>query len=266
MASSEEDHVTSPIQCDTSGPIARITFARPERLNAFDFGMGRQYRDACAAVTSSPHTKAILITAQGPAFCAGGDVLAMAGAGVSGDEVTQGAHVIHEGIATLTSSAIPVVASARGAVAGGGIGLMLAADYVVAGPDLRVAGKYADIGLTPDLGVSTLLARAVGERRALALLLTSRELDATTALEWGAVAEVADDADGRAEQVAERWAQGASGALGHAKRLVRASSQRSFLESLDDEAASIGRAFDGEEARQRIAAFAAASSARGGSR
>lgn len=258
--------MTALISLDISDGIAHLTFARPDRLNAFDFEMGQQYRDACVTATSSPDVRAILITAQGAAFCAGGDVLAMAGAGVSGADVTTGAHVIHEGMAALVESGVPVVLAARGAVAGGGIGLMLAADYVIAGEDLRVAGKYADVGLTPDLGVSTLLTRAVGERRALTLLLTSRELDAATALEWGAIAEVATDPDARAKDIARTWATGAARALGQAKRLVRASPPRAWSESLADEARTIGEAFEGEEARRRISAFAAASASGGGAR
>src|SRR5690554_3679599 len=222
------------IQLDQHDGIAHITFARPERLNAFNFDMGRQYRDACLAAVADPNTRAILITAQGPSFCAGGDVLAMAQAEVSGSQVTAGAHVINEGITALTESSIPVVAAVRGAVAGGGIGLMLAADYIVAGAGLRVAGKYADVGLSPDLGVSTLLTRALGERRALQLLLTNQELNADQALEYGLVAEVAQNADVSARKVAERWLASASGALGQAKRLVRAQSQRSLAESLED--------------------------------
>lgn len=250
------------IQLDIEDGIAHITFARPERLNAFDFEMGRQYRDACLAAVADPDTRAILITARGPSFCAGGDVLAMAQADVAGSEVTEGAHTINEGIAALTESAIPVVAAVRGAVAGGGIGLMLAADYVVAGAGLRVAGKYADVGLSPDLGVSTLLTQAIGERRALQLLLTNRELDADQALECGLVAEVAQNADVSARKIAERWVAGASQALGQAKRLVRAQAHRTFAQSLADEAATIGAAYDREEAQQRIGAFAAASAQR----
>ncbi|MCB2413768.1 enoyl-CoA hydratase/isomerase family protein [Demequina sp. TTPB684] len=212
---------------------------------------------------SSSEVRVILITALGPAFCVGGDLLAMADAAVSGAQVTDAAHIIHEGIAALVGSSIPVVAAARGAVAGGGIGLMLAADYVVAGADLRVTGSYADVGLTPDLGVSTLLTRAVGERRALQVLLGRRELDAETAHNWGMVAEVTDDPDTRATEIAHQWAEGPSRALGEAKRLVRISGQRDFVVSLADEARSIGEAFDGDEARQRVAAFAAASAARG---
>lgn len=247
------------IQLDQHGGIAHITFARPERLNAFNFDMGEQYRDACVAAVENPDTRAILITAQGPSFCAGGDVLAMNQADVAGSEITDSARVINDGIKALTESAVPVVAAVRGAVAGGGIGLMLAADYIVAGAGLRVAGKYAEVGLTPDLGVSTLLARAIGERRALQLMLTNRELDADQALECGLVAEVAQDADVSARKVAERWVAGASGALGEAKRLIRAHSQRTFAQSLEDEAVTIGNAYESEEAKARIGAFAAAS-------
>lgn len=258
--------MASHIHLDHRDGVAHITLARPERLNAFDFTMGREYHNACVEAVSSEHTRAVLISAEGPAFCAGGDVLAMSGSGVAGAQVTEGAHVIHEGISALIGAPVPVVAAVHGAVAGGGIGVMLAADHVVAGEDLRVAGKYADVGLTPDLGVSTLLTRAVGERRALTLLLTGRELDAVTALEWGVVAEVVADPQARAAEIAHGWASAASGALGQAKRLVRASSQRAFDASLEDEAVTIGKAFDGEEARQRIAAFASASAARGGDR
>lgn len=258
--------MSTHIQLDQQDGIAHITFARPERLNAFDFDMGRQYRDACLSAVAHPDTRAILITAEGPAFCAGGDVLAMAQAQVPGTALTDGARVINEGITALTESAIPVVAAVRGAVAGGGIGLMLAADYVVAGAGLRVAGKYADVGLSPDLGVSTLLAQAIGQRRALQLLLTNRELDADQALEWGLVAEVAQNADVSARKIAQRWVAGASGALGQAKRLVRAQAQRTFAQSLEDEAVTIGTAYDQEEARTRIGAFAAASAERKESR
>lgn len=203
--------------------------ANPAKLNAIDFDAGQQYRDACVSLVSAGDVTAIVITALGPAFCVEGDPLAMSGDEVSGSQVTDAAHIIHEGIAALKASSIPVVAAVRGAVAGGGIGPMLSTDYVVAGTDLRVAGSYSDVGLTPDLGVSTLLTRAVGERRALEVLLTRRELDAATALECGLVTEVEDDPASRAMAIAQQWTEGASRALGVAKRLVRASSQRDLL-------------------------------------
>jgi 2-(1,2-epoxy-1,2-dihydrophenyl)acetyl-CoA isomerase len=243
------------------GGLARVTFNRPAFLNAMDFEMGARWRDVSQQVTSDPSVGAVILDAAGPAFCAGGDVFAMATSRAAGSEVTAAAHVIHEGIRTFALSDKPIVAAVQGAVAGGGLGLMLAADYVVAADSAKFVSKYANIGLTPDLGVSTLLPAAIGQRRALQLLLQDRTLSAQEALEWGLVAEVLprEEVAGRAEAVANFWLENATAAYGQAKRLVRVGADRSFAENLDDEAASIGARFDTEEAKVRVTAFAAAS-------
>jgi 2-(1,2-epoxy-1,2-dihydrophenyl)acetyl-CoA isomerase len=243
------------------GALARVTFNRPAFLNAMGFEMGRRWRDVAHELTSDDSVGAVILDAAGPAFCAGGDVLEMATSGAAGSEVTDAAHTIHDGIRTFVESGKPIVAAVQGAVAGGGLGLMLTADYIVASEQSRFVSKYANIGLTPDLGVSTLLPAAVGQRRALQLLLQDLTIDAATALDWGLVTEVVPAADvaARAEAVARFWLDNATGAFGQAKRLVRTGAGRSFAENLDDEAASIGARFDTDEARARVAAFAAAS-------
>ncbi|MFK4836575.1 enoyl-CoA hydratase/isomerase family protein [Microbacterium sp. ZW T2_14] len=243
------------------GALARVTFNRPAFLNAMGFEMGRRWRDVAHELTSDDSVGAVILDAAGPAFCAGGDVLEMATSGASGADVTGAAHTIHDGIRTFVESDKPIVAAVQGAVAGGGLGLMLAADYIVAADHAKFVSKYANIGLTPDLGVSTLLPAAVGQRRALQLLLQDLTIDAETALDWGLVTEVVPAAEvaGRAEAVARFWLDNATGAFGQAKRLVRTGAGRSFAENLDDEAASIGARFDTDDARARVAAFAAAS-------
>jgi 2-(1,2-epoxy-1,2-dihydrophenyl)acetyl-CoA isomerase len=239
--------------------LARVTFNRPDRLNAMDFEMGERWRDIARAVTADETVGAVILDARGPAFCAGGDVIAMATSGADGAAVTDAAHVIHAGIRTFTASDKPIVAAVQGAVAGGGLGLMLTADYVVAAPEAKFVSRYANIGLTPDLGVSTLLAAAIGQRRALQLLLQDLTLAADEAQEWGLVAEIAADPAARAAEIARFWLDGATGAFGQAKRLVRTGADRPFAENLDDEARTIGAAFDTPDAAARIAAFAAAS-------
>ncbi len=243
------------------GALARVTFNRPAFLNAMGFEMGRRWRDVAHEITSDDSVGAVILDAAGPAFCAGGDVLEMATSGATGSDVTAAAHTIHDGIRTFVESSTPIVAAVQGAVAGGGLGLMLTADYIVASEQSRFVSKYANIGLTPDLGVSTLLPAAVGQRRALQLLLQDLTIDAATALDWGLVTEVVPGAEvaARAEAVARFWLDNATGAFGQAKRLVRTGAGRSFAENLDDEAASIGARFDTDEARARVAAFAAAS-------
>ncbi|MFB7883378.1 enoyl-CoA hydratase/isomerase family protein [Microbacterium sp. NPDC056057] len=243
------------------GALARVTLNRPAFLNAMGFEMGARWRDVAHELTSDESVGAIILDAAGPAFCAGGDVIEMATSGASGADVTGAAHTIHDGIRTFVESSTPVVAAVQGAVAGGGLGLMLTADYIVASEHSKFVSKYANIGLTPDLGVSTLLPAAVGQRRALQLLLQDLTIDAPTALDWGLVTEVVPAADvaSRAEAVARFWLDNAAGAFGQAKRLVRTGAGRSFAENLDDEARSIGARFDTDEAKARVAAFAAAS-------
>ena len=241
--------------------LARVTFNRPASLNAMDFEMGARWRDVARAVAVDPAIGAVILDAAGPAFCAGGDVIAMSTSGADGTAVAEAAGVIHEGIRIFSEIPVPIVAAVQGAVAGGGLGLMLAADYIVAADGAKFVSKYANIGLTPDLGVSTLLPAAIGQRRALQLLLQDRTLDAHEAQAWGLVAEVVPAADlaARAEAVARSWLSGATGAFGQAKRLVRTGAGRSFAENLDDEAATIGAAFDTADAHAHVGAFAAAS-------
>ncbi|SDQ67220.1 enoyl-CoA hydratase/isomerase family protein [Microbacterium sp. cf332] len=247
------------------GALARITLNRPASLNAVDAEMARRWREVAAEVArdaAAGAVGAVILDAAGRAFCAGGDVVSMSSSGMGGAAVTETAGLIHDGILSLTQAPVPIVAAVQGAVAGGGLGIMLVADYIVASPSAVFVSKYANIGLTPDLGVSTLLPAAVGQRRAMQLLLHDTALDAATAREWGLIAEVVDDPAARAGEVAGAWLQGATAAFGQAKRLVRQGATRSFVENLADEARTIGARFDTEEARVRIDAFAAASARR----
>ncbi|WP_312169995.1 enoyl-CoA hydratase/isomerase family protein [Microbacterium sp.] len=252
--------------------MARLTLNRPARLNAFNAELAHAWRDVTHEATSRSDVKAILIDAVGPAFCAGGDVIDMSTTMGSGAEITALAEVINSGIRSLTESAVPVVAAAHGTTAGGGLGILLSSDYAVVGSRSRLGSLYANIGLTPDLSVSAQLARAVGQRRALQLVLQDRLLTAEEAVEWGLVAEAVSGADAtdeadavraRAEEIARFWLAGAADAYGHAKRLVRSQPERTFVEQLSEEARSIGASLETPEAQARIAAFAS-SAARAG--
>ncbi|MCW4384664.1 enoyl-CoA hydratase/isomerase family protein [Salinibacterium sp. SYSU T00001] len=249
----------SAILLSVTDGLARVTLNRPQRLNAIDDVAGELWRDIAREVTQRDDVKAVLLDAAGQAFCAGGDVQAMASSEYDAATLSHHADVIHEGHATLRHGAKPIVAAVQGAVAGGGLGFMLCADYIVAADSAFFASRYAAIGLTPDCGVSTLLPEAVGMRRALELTLSDRRLSAEEACEWGLVTEVVPSAQvgARALEVAQGWLSGAAGAFGQARRLLRAAPLRDVQASLDDEARTIGAAFATEDATQRIAAFTA---------
>jgi 2-(1,2-epoxy-1,2-dihydrophenyl)acetyl-CoA isomerase len=255
--------------------LAHLTLNRPASLNAFDADLAHAWRDATAEAVGRDDVRAIVLDAAGRAFCAGGDVLAMATGLGGGADITALAHVINEGIVSLTTSAIPVAVAAHGTTAGGGLGIMMCGDYAVVGSGSKIGSLYANIGLTPDLSVTAQLARAIGERRALQLVLQDRMLSAAEAVEWGLVAESvagpstgsgtqdaeaeADAVRERAQEVARFWLSGAAGAYGQAKRLIRSQPSRTYAEQLAEEARSIGEAFETPDARARVAGFAAAS-------
>jgi len=251
----------SPILFSVENGLGRITLNRPARLNAFNTTMAEEWSRVAQEATARSDVTAVLIQATGNAFCAGGDVLAMAETMRSGAELRNLAKTINVGILALINAPIPVIAAAQGTTAGGGLGILLATDYAVVATNSKLGALYGKIGLTPDLSISAHLARAVGERRALQLVLQDRLLSAQEALDWGLVAEVVapEDVNDRASSIASAWIAGATGAYGQAKRLVRQSAGSSIFDQLDEEARTIGAAFDTREAAALIGAFAARS-------
>jgi 2-(1,2-epoxy-1,2-dihydrophenyl)acetyl-CoA isomerase len=254
---------------DVRDGLAHLTLNRPSRLNAVDPDAIARWQELAHEIAERDDIGAVLFDANGRAFCAGGDVVAMSelAAGSpegAGEVVRRLADRIHDGHRTLRESTKPIVAAVQGPVAGGGLGFTLVADVIIASERATFASRYSDIGLTPDCGVSTLLPEAVGVRRALELTLTSRTLTAAEALDWGLVAEVVapDALEERARAVASAWLAGPTAAFGRTKRLMHAGLGRPFQEALDDEARTIGASIETPYARAAVARFAAASATR----
>jgi 2-(1,2-epoxy-1,2-dihydrophenyl)acetyl-CoA isomerase len=254
---------------DVRDGLAHLTLNRPSRLNAVDPDAIARWQELAHEIAERDDIGAVLFDANGRAFCAGGDVVAMSelAAGSpegAGEVVRRLADRIHDGHRTLRESTKPIVAAVQGPVAGGGLGFMLVADVIIASERATFASRYSDIGLTPDCGVSTLLPEAVGVRRALELTLTSRTLTAAEALDWGLVAEVVapDALAARAREIAAGWLVGATAAFGQTKRLMHSGLGRPFQDALDDEARTIGAAFETPYAQRAVAAFAASASTR----
>lgn len=246
----------STVLYDVRGGIATITLNRPERLNAFDEHMAEGWAEATAAAIADEEVGAIIVAGAGRSFCAGGDLRAMAAMNPRSAVLTRFALQISDGMRALVESDKPVVAAAGGTTAGGGLGVLLSCDYAVVGESSKLGSLYAAMGLTPDLTVSALLGRGIGERRALQLTLTNSLISAAQALEWGLVAEVVADEEvlERARQIARSWVETPE-AFGQAKRLLRATYGRSLAEQIGDEAVTIGRASQTPAAEERIQAF-----------
>ena len=249
--------MTTAVLLNIEDGIATITLNRPQSLNAFSAEMAEDWAEATHIAAQSHDVHAIIIAAEGRAFCAGGDVRAMAEMANRGEQIRDLAMRINQGILSLVESTKPVVAAAQGVTAGGGLGVLLSSDYAVIGETSKVGSLYGGVGLTPDLSVSAQLARVVGERRALQLVLQERLLTADEAVEWGIAAEKVADGEvlTRAETIAQQWVANAY-AYGEAKRLIRSAPERTLREQLAEEARSIGVAAITPEGERRIQAFA----------
>lgn len=236
--------------------VAHLTLNRPADANSFDLPTALALTDAVARIEQDDTASVVVLTGNGPRFCAGGDVASFAAAEDPQGYIRELADVLDGAMQRLAALARPVVAGVQGAVAGAGLSVMLGADLVVAERATKFVTAYAGIGLTPDIGLSYLLPRAVGQVRAMELLLNGRVLDGDTALAWGLVSEVVDsDAGDRAREVGQKLAGSVPGAYGQARRLVRSGWEATRAEAGEDEAVTIAQRVGTDEAQARIQAF-----------
>lgn len=244
------------VQLELEGPILTVTLNRPESGNAVDLRVARALRAAVEEAEDSG-AAVMVITARGPVFCAGGDVASMDSADDPGAYLRELAGAMHEALEAMTRSRVFIIAAIDGAAAGGGLGLALTADYIVATPRASFLTAYAGVGLTPDSGVSSFLVRSLGMHRALALAATGRPFTAEEAHGWGVVAEIVEP-EALNAAVAERaraLAATAGPALGETKRLIRSASETTYSAQLADEQSTISAAAATPHAQSRIRAF-----------
>lgn len=234
--------------------VAVITLNRPEAQNTVSLQLAMDLDEQTQKITDA---RTVLLTANGPTFCAGGDLKEFGGKDDLADHIKEVLAYLHPAIERLDSLDVPVVAAVRGSAAGAGLGLACAADIVLATPDAKFVSAYTRTGLSPDGSTSYSLPRLVGMRRALELVLTNRILDANDALDWGIVTRIVDDAslDAEAMTLAKQLAAGAVRGLGAARRLVRDSLGRTLAHQLDMEAEAIVRSASGPNAKEGIRAF-----------
>mgnify|MGYP003582672215 CR=1 FL=1 len=244
------------VLCWREGSVAHIRFNRPDALNAIDVPMASAFLNACKEIAMDPKVRAVWMSAEGRAFMAGGDIAAM---GSNPREVASDLIAgMHGGLRLLAKLEAPVVASVQGAVAGGGLGLLLGgADLIVAAEGTRFGVAYPLIGASCDCSTSWSLPRIVGLHRALELALLADNIDTTEAYRLGLCNRVvpADDLESETRRIVERLATGPTLAYGRLRRLMRESQNSSFREQLDAEAAAFHECAGTQDFLEGTAAF-----------
>ena len=252
----------SPLLFTCADGIARLRFNRPAVLNAIDVPTAQAFRAACDSIAADASVRAVLLSGEGRAFVAGGDLAFMqAQPAAAVDGLIE---PLHQGLLKLAAIDAPVVASVHGAAAGAGLSLMLAADLVIAAEGTRFNLAYVNVGTSCDVGASWALPRVVGLRRAMEIALLGDTLGAEQALQWGLVNRVVPAAElgERTEALLQQLARGPTKALGRLRRLMRQSLGTEFAPQLAAEAESFAACAATADFAEGVSAFLAKRPAR----
>jgi enoyl-CoA hydratase/carnithine racemase len=219
--------------------VVTVRMNRPETRNALtDPEQMREFADLCAQLRQDPSVKAIVLTGEGSAFCAGGNIKDMQErSGMFAGSPYDLRNNYRDGIQriplALYELEIPVIAAVNGPAIGAGLDLACMCDIRIAAETATFAESFVRLGIVPGDGGAWLLPRVVGLPRASILAFTGETIDAAKALEWGLVAQVVPAAalQAEAQSLARRIAANPGHALRLTKRLLR-EGQHMRLDSL----------------------------------
>lgn len=238
--------------------VATITFNRPDKLNALNAELLSGSIEALRSWSKDPNIGAIVVTGAGRAFCAGGDVSAMA----------QGTELTHEqNIDRLRGSqelswllySIPkvTIASVNGFAMGAGLGICLACDLRISSDQAKFGTAYAKVGFGGDFGATWLLTQYVGAPKAKELLFLAEMIDAAEALRLGLINRVIphDQLESATQAVAAQIAHGPLISYRYMKANINFATYSDFRTHLDREAETHLRCGQTQDHKEGVRAF-----------
>jgi 2-(1,2-epoxy-1,2-dihydrophenyl)acetyl-CoA isomerase len=246
--------------------IAVVTLNEGARMNPLSESVQAGLFDAIRRVEADAAIRAMVLTANGRGFCVGADLQDFAARArelPAGDSLGRYVGRMMESsgnrlMLALRSLPVPLVCAVNGAAAGGGAGLALAGDMVIAAKSAYFYLPFVPaLGIVPDMGSTWALPRAVGRARAIGLALTGEKLSAEKAAEWGLIWACVDDDHLRVEamQLARQLAALPAHAVGEVRALFAASGTNSLEQQLALERERQQELIDGESFAEGVKAF-----------
>lgn len=246
------------IKLEVLEEIATVTLSRPQQLNAAPPQMFAEIHQVIERVPELG-ARALLLTGEGRAFCSGADLATEGEGSIRGGESMRRwiYEVYNPCLLALADLSIPVVTALNGLVAGVGVGLALAGDFVFAARSTYFLQAFVNIGVVPDGGSSWVLPRLVGVQRAKEMMMLGERLPASKAEEWGMIYKCLEDEHLHEEayRMAKRLAEGPTVALGLMRRLVNQGLGVDYAEGLRNEAEFQYLAGKTEDSDEGFAAF-----------
>lgn len=247
--------------------VAVATLNDTERLNPMSADLLDGLLAVLDRVRADPGVRALVLGARGRAFCVGADLkdLRERAAGRPGGEGLA-AYVGHDlmeargnpAILQLHTLRVPVVSAINGPAVGGGMGLALAADLVIAARSAYFSLPFVPaLGLVPDMGVLWRALRSVGPERAAGLMLTGRRLPAEEAAQWGLIWQCVDDAClmDEAMALARQLAELPAHAIAESRAMLDAAARHTLPEQLTYERQRQQALIDGDAFAEGLRAF-----------
>lgn len=214
------------ILTERRGTTEVITLNRPERHNSLIPEFLREFLEVLSDIAHDASVRAVILKANGRSFSTGGDVQGFMNHADTSENLERYAQelvgLLNDVMLAIMRLPVPVITCVQGMVTGGSLGLVLASDMVLISPEATFTPFYATVGFSPDGGWGTLLALAIGTKRAAELLLTDNTLTAADAVSFGLVNRIVPRAklEEEALVLAERIATKQAGGVADAKRLL----------------------------------------------
>src|SRR5262249_12298034 len=242
--------------------VLTLTMNRPDRLNALSPAMLAALLTSLRTAALDSQVKTVVMAGSGRAFCAGGDVEAMAeggGAQASYEDRMRGLRDRMDVSRLLHEMPKPTIARLRGACAGAGMSIALACDIRIASDTLKFTTAFAKVGLSGEFGGTYFLTQLLGSAKAKELYLLSPILKSDEAERLGLVSRVVPDAelDAATTALAQTLAAGAGVAQGYIKKNINSAENLSLSEVMDLEALHHTRCASTADHREAAQAFVA---------
>jgi len=245
------------LDLDADG-VAHLRLNRPEAANGMNVELLKALHGALMRVHGEARVRALVLSGEGKHFCAGGDVRDFASKGEAlPDYLREATAWLQMAVSALVQLRAPVIAVVHGfAAGGGGFGLVCASDFAVAGESAKLFSGAVRVGMAPDAGATVTLARLVGLRKAMEILLTNPTLTAAEALEAGVLTKVVPDDSvyDEALALARTIVALPPRAIAETKRLLWRGLGASFEAQLPDEARTVSELSGTADSREGLAA------------
>jgi len=243
------------IRIESANGVARIRLQRPEVRNALSDVMVAELTQALGSLPAA--TRVVVLSGEGPAFCAGADAQWMKRSkSFTRAENERDAATLATLFRVLDECPLPVIARVQGAALGGGSGLVAACDIAVAEEGAQFGFPEVRLGLIPAV-ISTFVLPRIGARAARRYFLTGERFSASQAQSLGLVHEVvkADALDSTVDRLVQELLQGGPRAQGAAKKLIRDITALSRDRAIEETIRAISEIRVSPEAQEGLGAF-----------